>query len=69
MSKVPDLTRLKNYANNIKTLAEMIIEDLDEVTEMDDLFTIESKFEQIHRDADTSIDVTRNKYDEFVEED
>lgn len=69
MSKVPDLTRLKNYANNIKILAEMIIEDLDEVTEMDDLFTIESKFEQIYRDADTSIDVTRNKYDEFVEED
>ena len=69
MSKVPNLTNLKECAKEIKALVEIIIEDLDEVAEMDDLFTIESKFEQIYRDADTSIDVTRNKYDEFVEED
>lgn len=68
MSKESNLKALANMAENIKGLAEMLIEDIDVVTEMDDLFTIESKFDQIMSTAKDGYYKTRETYDLFEEE-
>jgi len=69
MSKESNLKALANMAENIKGLAEMLIEDIDEVTEMDDLYCVESKFDQIMNTAKDGYYKTRETYDLFEEVD
>ncbi len=68
MSKESNLKALANMAENIKGLAEMLIEDIDEVTEMDDLYCVESKFDQIMSTVKDGYYKTRETYDLFEEE-
>lgn len=62
------LERIKTMARKIKGMCECIINDVDDVTESDDLFIIEQQFDRIMRAASDGYELAQSTYDEFDEE-
>ena len=63
MSKESNLKALLNMAENIKEAATLLIEDINTITERDDLYIIESRFENIMRTAMDGCHTTRYAFD------
>lgn len=62
------VNRFKEIAKGIISDAECILDDCENFEGYDELFTIESAFARIVREAKNGYDTSRNTYDELDEE-
>lgn len=61
------LEKLSIAAKQIITDMECVLSDIEDVTETDDLFVIESAFERTKRNADDAYELTLSAWDLFEE--
>ena len=62
------IEKMRSYAESIKTQAECILEDLEDIENDDDLFVIENGFSFIERNGRDGYDAAINTWDLFEEE-
>lgn len=62
------LERLAVIAKSIITDMECVLSNIEDITEIDDLFMIESAFERAAKDADDAYALTSTIWDLFKEE-